>query len=337
MGKRRPRRGSMGVWPRKRAGRIVARIRSWPTIVSDKPRMLGFAGYKVGMVHVLMTEDRSNSPFFGRQVIKSATVIETPPLLVVGFRAYSKDVGGLKAIGEVWLPKPPEDLKRVFTVPEEYDQEKQIKKIEARLGEIVEFRAIVATQPRKAGIHKKKPEIFEIKIDGGDIKEQFEYLRGLIGKEVRIGEVFEEGDYVDAVSITKGKGTQGPVKRFGVKELPRWHKHRKGSRKGGTRGPRHPGPMFTSVQAGQMGFHQRTEYNKRILKVGEDPNEVNPSGGWKRYGIIRSDYVIVEGSVPGPIKRLIKLRIAIRPGRRIRAHAQKPSLIYISSKPVMEA
>ena len=327
MGKRRPRRGSMGVWPRKRAGRIVARIRSWPTIVSDKPRMLGFAGYKVGMVHVLMTEDRSNSPFFGRQVIKSATVIETPPLLVVGFRAYSKDVGGLKAIGEVWLPKPPEDLKRVFTVPEEYDQEKQIKKIEARLGEIVEFRAIVATQPRKAGIHKKKPEIFEIKIDGGDIKEQFEYLRGLVGKEVRIGEVFEEGDYVDAVSITKGKGTQGPVKRFGVKELPRWHKHRKGSRKIGARSPG-IGTISEAPQPGQLGYHRRTEYNKRIILMESDGYTITPSGGFPHYGIVRSHFIGVLGSVMGPPKRPLVLRHPIRPPEWRPTSA--PEIVYLS-------
>jgi len=327
----------MGVWPRKRARSIVARIRNWPKVESDKPKLLGFGGYKVGMIHVVTIEDKDTSPFYGRQIVKSATVIETPPLLVIGFRAYYRTSQGLKTLGEVWIPDPPKDLERVFTIPEKFNPENQLKKIEDGLDIVSEFRAIVATQPRKAGIHKKKPEVFEIKVDGGDIRAQFEYLKGLLGKEVHVNDIFEEGQFVDVISITKGKGTQGPVKRFGVKELPRWHKHRKGSRKGGSRGPRHPGPMFTSVQAGQMGFHQRTDYNKRILKVSNNPEEINPSGGWKRYGLVKSDFIILEGSVPGPTKRFIKIRYAIRPGKRISIYTGKPNILYMSTKPIMEA
>jgi len=64
--------------------------------------------------------------------------------------------------------------------------------------------------------------------------------------------------------------------------------------------------------AGQMGYHQRTEYNKRILKIGNNGEEVTPKGGFLHYGIIKNNYVILKGSVQGPPKRLIVLRSAIR-------------------------
>lgn len=328
----RPRRGSVAYWPRIRARSIVARIRNWPSPDLDKPTLLGFAGYKVGMMHVVAVEDRKGSPLFGREVVKAATVIETPPLKVVGFRAYMATPYGLRTLGEVWVSEPPKYLDRVFTVPEKFNTEEQLKKIKSSLNVISELRAIVSTQPKLSGLGKKTPEVFEIKVHGGSLQEQFDYLVNLLGKEIRVSNIFSEGDYVDVISITKGKGTQGPVKRFGIKIAPRWHKHRKGSRGHGTRGPQHPGPMFTSPQAGQMGFHQRTEYNKRILKIGHNGEDINPSGGWKHYGIVRSDYVVIEGSVPGPIKRLIKLRFPIRP--REVEHSGKPQILYMSIKPI---
>ncbi|MEM2217259.1 MAG: 50S ribosomal protein L3, partial [Thermofilaceae archaeon] len=69
---RRPRRGSMAYYPRKRARSIVARIRRWGE--SEKPQLLGFAGYKVGVLHVVKIEDNPHSPFHGQEVVKVATV-----------------------------------------------------------------------------------------------------------------------------------------------------------------------------------------------------------------------------------------------------------------------
>ena len=47
-----------------------------------------------------------------------------------------------------------------------------------------------------------------------------------------------------------------------------------------------------------MGFHQRTEYNKLIMKIGNNGSEITPKGGFLRYGVINTEYVIVKGSVP---------------------------------------
>ena len=152
----------------------------------------------------------------------------------------------------------------------------------------------------------------EVKVDGGSLKEKLDYVNSLLGKEVRVPNVFAEGQYVDVAGVTKGKGIQGPVRRFGVKT--KQHKSRKTVREVGTLGPWTPHyVMYTVPRAGQTGFHQRTEYNKRILKVGTDAEAVNPSGGFQHYGTVKGSYVVVAGSLPGPSRRTLMLRYPMRP------------------------
>jgi large subunit ribosomal protein L3 len=77
-----------------------------------------------------------------------------------------------------------------------------------------------------------------------------------------------------------------------------------------------------------MGYQQRTEFNKRILKVGDNPEEINPAGGFLHYGLVRGRYIAIKGSIPGPTKRLIRIRPAIRQGEHV---AREPSISYIST------
>ncbi|KXB02547.1 50S ribosomal protein L3, partial [candidate division MSBL1 archaeon SCGC-AAA261D19] len=122
--------------------------------------------------------------------------------------------------------------------------------------------------------------------------------------------------YVDAIAVTKGKGTEGPVQRWGVKVQPR--KVQQARRHVGTLGPWRPRRIMRSVpNSGQMGYHQRTDCNKRILKMGEDGSEVTPNGGFLRYGPIREEFVMLAGSTPGTTKRLVCLRQAMRPKKGV--------------------
>lgn len=77
-----------------------------------------------------------------------------------------------------------------------------------------------------------------------------------------------------------------------------------------------------------MGFHQRIDKNKRILVVSNaQQNPITPSGGFPHFGEVRGDYVIVRGSVPGPIKRLIDLRLPLYPRRQ---KVQAPRIVEIN-------
>ncbi len=329
--KHAPRRGSLAYLPRGRAARAVPRIRHWPT-VQEGPTLLGFTGYKAGMTHVFYVDDREGSPNFGKETIHPATVVDVPPVTVCALKAYVKNQSGLQTLTEAWMKDPPKDLNRVATLPENFNPEKALKKMEENLDKIKEFRLFIATQPRLAsGVPKKKPDLMEIKIDGGSIKEQLEYSKKLLGKTVSIINVFKEGQFVDVVSITKGKGFQGPVKRWGVKILPR--KSRKTKRGVAVIGPWHPTRvLYTVPRAGQMGYFQRTEYNKRILKIGADGKDITPKGGFVRYGPVRGTYILLDGSLPGPRKRLIRLRHPVRPPRETAETPPKMTHISLESQ-----
>jgi large subunit ribosomal protein L3 len=322
-----PRHGSLAYLPRHRAKKPVARIRYWPQITADTPRLLGFTGYKAGMTYVFAIEDRKRSPNFGKEVMRAATVIETPPILVCGIRTYAKTPYGLEHLTEAWMKNPPAELERALVLPENFNTEQMLQKITDRLENTAIIRVITATQPKQASVAKKKPEVTEIQIGGATIQQQLEYAKQLLGKTVTPGEIFKNGQYIDIAAVTTGKGFQGPVKRWHVTILQ--HKSRKTKRGIATLGPWNPHHVMYSVpRAGQMGYHQRIEYNKRILKIGKDGKEVTVKGGYTRYGAVKGSYIIIEGSVPGPEKRTIRLRYPARPPTE--APEEPPQITYTS-------
>jgi len=64
------------------------------------------------------------------------------------------------------------------------------------------------------------------------------------------------------------------------------------------------------------------------MKISEDGDEINPKGGFIRYGILRSDYALVMGSIPGSKKRLVRFREPIRFSRQFEIAV--PEITYIS-------
>lgn len=322
-----PRHGSLAYLPRHRAKSPVARIRHWPKIVAEQPKLLGFTGFKAGMTYVFTIEDRKRSPNFGKEVMRACTILETPPILVCGVRTYTKTPYGLQHLSEAWMKEPPANLDRTLILPENFDTDVMLQNLEKNLDKTTNIRAITITQPSQANLSKKKPEITEIEIGGGTIQQQFEYSRALLGKTVTPEEVFKDGQFADAAAITTGKGFQGPVKRWGVTILQ--HKGRKTKRGIATLGPWNPHHLMYSIaRAGQMGYHQRIEFNKRILKIGKDGKEITVKGGFIRYGPVKGPYMVLDGSIAGPEKRTIRLRYPARPPRE--KFEQPPQITHIS-------
>ena len=317
--KRSPRKGSMQVWPRKRARSIIARIRSWAKSNDAKP--LGFAGYKAGMTHILVTDNRPNSITKGEDIRLPVTVIECPPMKLIGFTLYKKDAYGLHASSQILADKLDKELAKNFPLPKKTKK----KAADVKIDEYVDLMLLVQTQPKLTGIGKKKPEVFEMGI-GGDINAKFEYAKNNLGKEIKVADVFTEGQQLDARAITKGKGFQGPVKRFGVSI--RQHKSEKTKRGPGSLGPWHGKLNWTVAHAGQTGYHQRVDYNKWLLKISNTPSDVNPKSGFIRYGVVKNNYLLVKGSIQGPAKRMITLTQAIRPNKKI--PKEVPAIVYTS-------
>jgi large subunit ribosomal protein L3 len=340
MGHRResaPRRGSLAIRPRRRAKRDSGHWRSFGgswVDESTEPVLCGFPGYKVGRTHVIKIEEKKRNKRFKQEVATPVTIVEIPKSILFGVRVYiAESSTSLQAYSEVWTHEFNKHASRKIRIPnDDYDENKVQQKIEhikKSLDKIVEVRALVITETAEAGLPKKRPDILEIKIGGKDISKNFEWAVENLGKELNILDHFKADEYVDVTGVTKGKGFQGPVKRHGIKILPR--KTRKGKRVVGSVGSWHPARIsWTTPRAGGMGFHNRTEYHKKILKIGENPRDINRNSGWKHYGLVKGNYAIIEGSIPGSTKRLVRLRKTIRKTPKQFPDSNPVSLQYVA-------
>ena len=300
----------MAFSPRKRARSETPHISSWAAVEGDDPKILGFAGYKVGMSHIMAVDYRKKSTTAGQEIRMPVTIVEIPPMKVIGARGYIQDTYGLRTLTEAWEKKIDKDLERTLPIPKGHNAKAAWKKMSD--SDLEEVRLLVHTQPRMVtGIPKKRPEIMEMAVGGGSVDAQVEFAKEMMGKEFTMSDFTQDGEMLDAIAVTTGYGFQGHVKRWGVKLLT--HKNSKHRRMIGNLGPFSPGYVVSTVpQAGQTGYHQRTEYNKRLLKIGDNPDEINPKGGFLNYGLIRGNYALLHGSLPGPSKRLIRFRKAVR-------------------------
>ncbi|HVE37380.1 MAG TPA: 50S ribosomal protein L3 [Nitrososphaeraceae archaeon] len=307
-----PRRGSMAFYPRVRARSLESRIRSWADPKLEKSSLLGFAGYKVTNLNVLSVDDREKTPNFGKNIMNSSTLIATPPLKIIGVRAYTETTYGRNAVFDAFAKDSDKFLSK--KAPFKF-KEGKLQEINSHVDKIKHVVAVVSSYPNSASLSQKKPFVWEIPIGGKDTKSKIDYVVNNFGKQVNIKDVFEAGQFIDISAITRGKGVEGPITRFGVKR--KQHKSRKSVRALGTLGPISPAVVtYTVPRQGQRGFHQRTEYNKRILIISNSDKDsdfkINPKGGFEHYGLVKNDYIIVKGSVAGVPKRLIKMRFPIR-------------------------
>lgn len=288
---------------------MEARIRGYNRSDEGEPKMLAHCGFKAGCIQIVSIDDREKTPNAGKQLVSLGTVVVTPPATVVGWRGYSKDVNGYHADFDIYA----DTLSKRITRKNSMTTTDVERKKGENLDDIRRISAILAVIPKDAGLEQKRPYIFEAPIEGGPIPDRAKYVQNLLGKMIKVSDLFQVGGAVDVAGITKGKGWQGVIKRYGAKR--KQHKSRKSVRELGSLGPISPQyVMYTVPRAGQMGFHQRVEYNKRIMVMGEsnDSLEINPPGGFKHFGNVQGDYIILRGSVPGAYRRLVKLRTQIR-------------------------
>ncbi|MEM4259690.1 MAG: 50S ribosomal protein L3 [Candidatus Woesearchaeota archaeon] len=321
-----PRSGSMQFWPRVRAKRMYPRIRKWSFAKNTKDALpLAFAGYKAGMTHITIIDNGKHSLTKGQEITLPVTIVECPPIKINSVRFYKKNPYGFYLDKEIFF-KTDKFLLRKTNLPKSHFSNPSSDFSSINPDNYSKITITVYTTP--SSIHlKKKPELFEICL-GGSNKDKFEFVKAHHNKEITLSSVFKEGELVDTRAITKGKGFQGPVKRFGIQIRP--HKSEKTKRGpgslGGWSGQGHV--MYRVPHAGQTGFHQRIDYNKQIMKISNKPEEINPKGGFVNYGFIKSEYVLIKGSVSGPKKRLILLTKSIMGKKPL----EVPSIEYISLK-----
>jgi large subunit ribosomal protein L3 len=302
-----PRKGSLQFYPRVRAKRILPRV-NWDAISKSSTKkdagLMGFIGYKVGMMSAYIKDNTANSLTKSQRIIIPVTIVECPSARIFSVRFYKDG----KVIGEVLNKILDKELKRKLKLPK--NPKATIEEMEKKGFDDV--RAIVYSQVKKTGI-KKAPDILEIGLSGS-VAEKLGWIKNNMARDISIKDIIKEGT-VDIHGVTIGKGLQGTIKRFGL--TLKAHKSEKGQRTLGSGGPWHPSRVdFHQPRAGQMGFFTRVTYNNKIVNLGSvSEKDINPDYGFKHYGKIKTDYLILRGSIQGPAKRAMVIALPVRPSK----------------------
>lgn len=115
------------------------------------------------------------------------------------------------------------------------------------------------------------------------------------GQEIKV-DLFSEGDKVDVIGTSKGKGTQGAIKRWNYSRGPEAHgskSHRvAGARSAGT----YPGRVIKGRKgSGKMGNEKSTVQNLEVVKV-----------------FVEKNLILIKGAIPGPKGGLVTVRESVK-------------------------
>lgn len=162
------------------------------------------------------------------------------------------------------------------------------------------YEAIQIGYSDKKEARANKPEVGHAKKAGATPKRYVREIRGVdlagyeVGQEVKV-DIFAEGEFVDVTGISKGKGFQGVIKRWGQSRGPMAH---------GSRYHRRPGSMG-SIQAnrvpkgkrlpGHMGHETVTIQKLEVIRVDAERN-----------------VLLVKGSIPGPKNSFVKIQQTVK-------------------------
>jgi len=358
-----PRHGSLGFLPKKRSRRHRGKVKAFPKDDPRKPvHLTAFIGYKAGMTHVVREVDRPGSKLNKKETVESVTILETPPMVIVGVVGYIETPKGLRALKTVFAQHLSEECRRRFyknwyrakkkaftKYSKKWQDEVGKKEIEKDFQKMKKYckviRVIAHTQMKLMKKRQKKAHIMEIQLNGGTISKKVDWARSHMEKQMPVSEVFSCNEMIDVIGITKGKGFKGVTSRWHTKKLPR--KTHKGLRKVACIGAWHPSRVsFSVARAGQKGYHHRTEINKKIYRIGKgihtkdgkviknnasteyDLTEktITPMGGFPHYGEVNNDFVMLYGCCMGPKKRVITLR------KSLMVHTSRKALEKINLK-----
>jgi len=357
----------MGFYPKKRSRRHRGKVKAFPKDDPSKPvHLTAFMGYKAGMTHVVREVDRPGSKVNKKEIVETVTILETPPVMVVGVVGYIETPHGMRALKTVWAEHLSEDCRRRFyknwykskkkaftKYSKKWQDDLGKKEIEKDFNRMRKYcsviRVIVHTQMKLLRKRQKKAHIMEVQLNGGTIANKVAWAREHLEKPVPVSQVFSQDEMIDVIGVTKGKGYKGVTSRWHTKKLPR--KTHKGLRKVACIGAWHPSRVqFTVARAGQKGYHHRTEMNKKIYRIGQgihtkdgkvvknnastdyDVTEktITPMGGFPHYGEVNCDYIMLKGCVMGPRKRNITLRKSLLTHTK-RAALEKINLKFIDT------
>lgn len=310
------------------------------------------------MTHIVRGVDRAGSLMHKREVVDAVSIVETPPMVIVGVVGYVETPSGLRTLTTVFAEHLSEEFKRrcyknwynskkkAYTKYAAKYQKDGGKDIDAELERIKKFcsvvRVIAHTQVKKLKLRLKKAHIMEIQINGGDSAAKVDFAKNLFEKEITIDNIFNQDEQVDVLGVTRGHGFEGVITRWGVTRLPR--KTHRGLRKVACIGSWHPARVSSTVaRAGQNGYFHRTELNKKVYRIGKKGDDascqtmadltkkgITPMGGFVHYGEVNEDWIMLKGGIVGVKKRPLVLRKSMMK-HSARKHLEKIDLKFIDT------
>ncbi len=298
---KRPRKGSLQYWPRKRADKFLPNV-NWDVIGNkdSKKTLKGLIVYKAGMASAYVKDETPDSMTKGKKIIVPITILECPPMKILSVRLYKNGIVNSEILNEN-LDK---ELRRKLKLP----KAKSKKLEEIKNEDYDDVRVIVYSAVKKSGL-KKTPDLCEVGLFGTK-EEKLSYVKENLNKDLSPSDIFEKGQLVDVRGLTKGKGLVGPVKRYGI--TLKAHKSEKGVRRPGSLGPWHPARVtYMAPLAGQLGMFTRAVYNNKIIQMGKS-EDLTALKNIKNYGNVHTNYLLVYGSVQGAAKRQLILTHPLR-------------------------
>ena len=163
--------------------------------------------------------------------------------------------------------------------------------IQVGFAEVEEKKLKKVNKPTKGHFEKSEVKVHkfvkEYRVDNVD---EFE-----IGQEIKI-DTFAEGDMVDVTGVSKGKGTQGVIKRHGFSRGRETHGSKFHRAPGGMSAATYPGRVLKGHRmAGRMGNEKVTIQNLEVVRVDADRN-----------------LLLVKGAVPGPKKGIVSIKETVK-------------------------
>merc|ERR1712166_917206 len=182
-----PRNGSLGFIPKRRTKHHRGRVRHFPRDDASKPvHLTAFMGFKAGMTHcVKYFERRDGKKVLKKDIVHAASVIECPPMKVIGMVGYIETPRGLRTLQTVMAQQMDQQVMRRFYKNSVHRDIARIKKYASTV------RVLCATQNHLLKLRMHKAHVMEIQVNGGDIAKKVDWAYGKFEQEVAVGEVFE--------------------------------------------------------------------------------------------------------------------------------------------------
>ncbi|KAK2119494.1 60S ribosomal protein L3 [Saguinus oedipus] len=232
--------------------------------------------------------------------MEAVTIVETPPMVVVGIVGYVETPQGLRTFKTVFAEHISDECKRRF-YKNWYKSKKKAftkycKKWQDEDGK-KQLEKDFSSMKKYCQVIQKGP-LMEIQVNGGTVSEKLDWACERLEQQLLAHQEAAPKD---------------PLRPAQVACIGAWHPAR---------------VAFSVARAGQKGYHHCTEINKKIYKIGQgylikddkliknnastdydlSDKSINPLGGFVHYGEVINDFVMLKGCVVGTKKRVLTLR-----------------------------